>query len=693
MISSLNLIADMAECMPSRPKLETTCPICLDTFQRPRSLPCLHTFCTSCLQAHIMNTAQSGLLSAFFCPVCRSQTKAARPYSQRDTWAEQFPLNHWIVTFMDETEKEESKDDVIFCNQHSEFTVRLYCMDHKCPCCPMCIATDHRKCDDVKELEEMTKQFDASDETDLFRENLNTTANFIRTHRRNQHQCIASFVSKREDVIHKITDKRAEIINHLDLIEANVLDDIERATDSMVKTMEDEIDWCNAADEIIDGCNESIDRTGNGVSPMNTFIVLSQLKNKTKNIISTVRDRQAQPQNTIDMEFEFSDKIKSIQEDIKSFGTFSIKSNNDKTDLIVSTEISDDDHALQLGDFSNYDADATKSSMMSSGQRPALSNATWYTDTFEFIDYPKVENEGSGNAQLIQCQPVGERVSENSCWITSIASMQNGCTVICDKTNNSLKMYKDGSFISETTQASYPWSVARVNENSIAVTYPQENIVRFYDVYMNDIIVKFMKKISILGSPLKCNSTMKVPTSCFGITCLSSNIVVSCEDCLRMYTCKGKLVFVLSQRSNGKPLFKRATFLGSDKFRDVIFASDEGDNSVFALQTAHRTLISCPKYIYKHSQLRCPQGIGVSSDGSILVCGFGSKNIHNVNQNGTLIRIIDTAVRPWNVEYLSCQNLFMMSVYPEKDDNQNLYVYEILTSDTTVCKESMTEPL
>ena len=45
---------------------EVTCPLCLDTFEDPRVLPCQHVYCKSCLD--LLATRSNG---AFLCPECR----------------------------------------------------------------------------------------------------------------------------------------------------------------------------------------------------------------------------------------------------------------------------------------------------------------------------------------------------------------------------------------------------------------------------------------------------------------------------------------------------------------------------------------------------------------------------------------------------------------------------------------------
>jgi len=47
----------------------TKCPICLEDFKDPKSLPCLHTFCLECLRSHCRDKLPG---DEFLCPICRN---------------------------------------------------------------------------------------------------------------------------------------------------------------------------------------------------------------------------------------------------------------------------------------------------------------------------------------------------------------------------------------------------------------------------------------------------------------------------------------------------------------------------------------------------------------------------------------------------------------------------------------------
>ncbi|KAJ8312779.1 hypothetical protein KUTeg_010152 [Tegillarca granosa] len=65
----------MAESVGSEDTYLNSCPICLETFKTPRTLPCLHTFCQTCLSSFITSCfKQNKRAFGFECPVCRAAT-------------------------------------------------------------------------------------------------------------------------------------------------------------------------------------------------------------------------------------------------------------------------------------------------------------------------------------------------------------------------------------------------------------------------------------------------------------------------------------------------------------------------------------------------------------------------------------------------------------------------------------------
>ena len=52
-------------------KKEAECPLCLETVNNPKTLPCIHSFCLKCLDKHA-NFARRQLQTAIKCPVCQT---------------------------------------------------------------------------------------------------------------------------------------------------------------------------------------------------------------------------------------------------------------------------------------------------------------------------------------------------------------------------------------------------------------------------------------------------------------------------------------------------------------------------------------------------------------------------------------------------------------------------------------------
>ena len=56
-------------------ELETLleCPICMERIKEPRSLPCFHNFCKTCLDKYVEGLRDGKNIETFPCPTCRSE--------------------------------------------------------------------------------------------------------------------------------------------------------------------------------------------------------------------------------------------------------------------------------------------------------------------------------------------------------------------------------------------------------------------------------------------------------------------------------------------------------------------------------------------------------------------------------------------------------------------------------------------
>lgn len=586
---------------------------------------------------------------------------------------------------MEETEKETVRDNIVMCDFHPEFTIRLFCADHEQLCCPMCIATDHRKCEDVKELTEVAKHFTVLTEVNELNSELTASLAFVNEFRGTRHKRMESLVTNREKIIQDIREKKDEISEHLHTIEAAVLENIDEISDDLLRGIETDIQWCNITEESIDEYKHALDVSSRDSSEIQNVIRLLKVQHKMKELRNKIQENSnslSQPVEGL-LDFEFDENLIKFTDTFKAFGNLRVEDAGATENVCASTSriepFSENVQSIQ-----NDPVPACQNEIESDEQlqtdvsRNEDSRKTWYADLFEPVGPVIKESTGSINVELIKRLKVAELVSENKCWITAMVPMPNECLIIADKSDKSLKLIKDEKLLSRTKLGTSPWDIAKVSETCVAVSYPQENLVRFFEVYVNDIVVKFMTTVSILGSPLKCDSTWTTQVPCYGVTCLRKSLIVSCEDCLQMFSLKGKLLDTLSRKVDGQALFHRVTFLASDTFRDVVFASDEGANSVLAIQIAHKSLVSCPKYVYTHQKLRCPQGISVGVDGSILVCAFGSKTIHKISSNGTVTNIFEINVRPWSVVLYNDTKSLIISVYPETEECRHIFSFELI---------------
>lgn len=103
------------------------CPVCLDEFEDPRWLPCLHTVCYQCLQ-QLKDSSSSVFIQ---CPECRSNISTR----------EKFPVNFLINSLKEEIEATTSPKLCDICHKGFHFA-KYYCEKCNLDLCESC-APEH----------------------------------------------------------------------------------------------------------------------------------------------------------------------------------------------------------------------------------------------------------------------------------------------------------------------------------------------------------------------------------------------------------------------------------------------------------------------------------------------------------------------------------------------------------------------
>ena len=143
-------------------KKEAECPLCLDTLKKPKTLPCLHSFCLECLDK-LANFARRQLETTIKCPVCLTSFQIP----EGDTFAglpASFHLNRLVDVLALGGEGAEAQK-CTGCKGKNEATCYCFdCQDFYCGECvrihnrvPICrghrnVVIENLQAQDVKEL-------------------------------------------------------------------------------------------------------------------------------------------------------------------------------------------------------------------------------------------------------------------------------------------------------------------------------------------------------------------------------------------------------------------------------------------------------------------------------------------------------------------------------------------------------------
>ena len=116
------------------------CPVCLDLFTNPKTLPCLHSFCQECLEGLPQEREASGDTYYLSCPTCHQRTEV--PREGVGAFPVAFTLNN-LKEITQSIKNKVSDPQQVTCNDHDK-PLDMFCVTCETVICHYCAIRTHQ---------------------------------------------------------------------------------------------------------------------------------------------------------------------------------------------------------------------------------------------------------------------------------------------------------------------------------------------------------------------------------------------------------------------------------------------------------------------------------------------------------------------------------------------------------------------
>lgn len=627
-----------------------TCPICHNTFKKPKYLPCLHTFCESCLEGYIKNIAEicaklDQLPASIFdnkpyvwtgdgfpCPVCRSHVQIQSEKVgtvQPARWATLFPINHLALSIMG-YEVMPPEDTVCTPCEKIEDPkpAEQWCLECSEALCHLCAAHHHvLKATDshsVVKLTELKNHQGSSRHEEIIQchEHLgHLLENYCVDHNKVACSECARTEHKTCETVISIDKVAGEIRNSFEALKLlDKLKECMEETECIVLDRKRTTDKLNAAKENVlkkvKKVREEINRA------------LDELESIFK---EDLQSTHSQVINALDDQIGRCHLLQKAVDSSKGVLQAAIEHGTDNELFVVAHRMEREFHKYEtvlekesknLHDMNydfelNYEIEHVLLALDEIGSVKVNRVPT--------IVSPFIKKHATPVTRFDATSPMDERCAE----LTGGTFLPDDRLMLVDNANRKLKLFTpDGDPLCEFELSSPPWDITCIPGGMAAVTLPSEKKVMLVSG-MNDCITP-VEQFNTSGK-------------CYGIaySYYSKDLVVACDTpgdglaTVKVVSLAGEEIRDIAIGENGQSIITRPSYVATSPFDADVYVSDECNNTIIGV-----TMNGELRFQHSHPYLKLPVGIAADNHGCIYVCGNGSCDIHQLSRDGQRIRLL-----------------------------------------------------
>ncbi|CAC5407026.1 TRIM56 [Mytilus coruscus] len=617
-----------------------TCTICLETFKVPKYLPCLHTFCESCIKTYIVSsTEKENESKGFECPICRTFVSYDKIPDKPEAWASSLPMNHFVMSMLDKRAIQRSEkvcnscqinndtklaiswcticteafceqcdkchksfkfsakhklisfneiqsgnsdlkiSEVLSCEEHPDKIVEVYCVDHSKPCCTLCATLSHRKCENVISIEKAATGIKQSELTTTLIKTLDERNTKISEIVESQKESLINVETATENMIREVSTLKTAVIFHLDKLEEKIKAEMVSSKKHAVMKYTDVVNTFSSYKSTLNNWQSVLAGSVEHGSDQQCLMEVNKIVPKMTILENEMKADMKKIKN-LTINFVPSEHIEKFKTSVESFGCVKIVEDEFRGSLSVG-------------------------------------------------GYREKVNFRSGDINILH------RINAAECNQTSAIFIADHLVITSYNKNDVAKYSLDGKFIEALAVEKYPTDIAHVDQTQVAISIFSNNTILFVDIAE----MKLLRTLDLSGILV------------WGLCCVEGNtFIISDGFTLTWVNSSGKL---LKQKTTRGCSY----YVSTSDMKDHIYGNDD--------KSVSRVVGDTGMFTYTNADLSYPRGIGIDFEGNIYIAGFDSKNIHQITIDGKLIRLIPIETfgiqRPWTIRFAPNSNKFVVT--------------------------------
>ena len=599
-------------------KKEAECPLCLDTLKKPKTLPCLHSFCLECLDK-LANFARRQLETTIKCPVCLTPFQIP----EGDTFAglpASFHLNRLVDVLALGGESAEAQK-CTSCEGKNAAT--CYCFDCHDFFCGDCLRVHNRMTICRGHRNVVIENLQAQDVKELIHRPVMCAEKF------HEKELLEYFCQECQVCI----CLRCGLVNH----NRHAIVDVQQAAEEHKMQM---MDVMEKVKEKVSACNMEMKKANElfEKSKEEIFVAQSKVTATVEELVTVLREHETAMITKLHDIYETLQKEHAIQQKNFELFTAQLKSSVEYGEAILQRNIA---------------AEISQAKLAIIGRCKELLNAEVVIQKFPYVDY--VTNEE--NLQKVRCSVLGQVVCSCTDPTRSLAE-GNGL--------HAAEVGRETKFTVETKDSEEKLCYCKDDRVAVSIQSPTEGELektiedskdgKYTVKYRAESVGQLDVVITVNGEPLPCcplrvQVTPHQYQTVFtfgsqgngqgqfnwpvGIAVSEKTGHIAVADAnnkrIQIFSSEGKFITNFCQQGPGAESLSKPWSVAFSRSGDVIVCHGTAHNprkiAVFAESGEFIKHIT-------NKHLKDPYTVSVGRDGHLIVCDCGDKTIKVLSPDG-----------------------------------------------------------